>query len=57
MDDPENAYARRGAEFTFDAKRFVDDISNAKKEGSASFPDFDHAKKDPEEDKIIFDSK
>lgn len=57
MDDPEHAHARRGAEFTFDAQRFVNDISQAVKSGKASFPDFDHAKKDPEEGKIVFDSK
>lgn len=55
MDDPEHAHARRGAEFTFDAERFVNDITQAVKTGMASFPDFDHAKKDPEEDKILFD--
>lgn len=33
------------------------DIKQAARDGVASFPDFDHAKKDPEEDKIHFDSK
>jgi pantothenate kinase len=56
MDDPEYAHARRGAEFTFDAYRFVKDITAAKEEGVASFPDFDHAMGDPEENKINFDS-
>ena len=31
MENPQYAYARRGAEFTFDAARFVHDIFNAKK--------------------------
>ena len=56
MENPKLAYARRGAEFTFDATRFVNDIFNAKRNGKAIFPDFDHAKKDPEENKINFDS-
>lgn len=57
MDDPEEAHARRGAAFTFDAQRFVDDISGAASSGQGSFPSFDHAVKDPEEDKIKFDDK
>lgn len=57
MENPKLAYARRGAEFTFDATRFVNDIFNAKRDGKARFPDFDHAKKDPEENKINFDSQ
>lgn len=57
MEDPEYAHARRGAEFTFDAKRFVKDIEAAYHDGHAVFPDFDHAKKDPEEGKIEYDSK
>lgn len=55
MEDPEYAHARRGAEFTFDAERFVKDIKQAENDGIGSFPDFDHAKKDPEEGKIKFD--
>lgn len=57
MEDPEYAHARRGAEFTFDAQRFVKDLKHAQATGEGSFPDFDHAKKDPEEDKIKFDGK
>lgn len=57
MDDPVHAHARRGAEFTFDSQRFVDDIRLASLYGYGSFPDFDHAKKDPEEDKLKFDCK
>lgn len=49
MDDPKEAHARRGAEYTFFGARFVSDIKDAAKTGSASFPSFDHAKKDPEE--------
>ena len=36
MDDPEEAHARRGAAFTFDAQRFVDDISGAASSGQGS---------------------
>ena len=57
MENPEYLHARRGAEFTFDASRFVRDIKQAYNDGIASFPDFDHAKKDPEEGKINFDAK
>ena len=57
MDDPKEAHARRGAEFTFDAARFVKDIKDAAKSGSASLPSFDHAKKDPEENMINFDKE
>jgi len=57
MEDPEYAHARRGAEFTFDAQRFVKDLKRAQATGEGSFPDFDHAKKDPEENKIKFDCK
>ena len=57
MEDPEHAHARRGAEFTFDSQRFVDEVREAKESGKAQFPSFDHAKKDPEENQIIFDSE
>lgn len=57
MDDPEHAHARRGAEFTFDADRFVKEVKLAKKFGVSSFPSFDHAKKDPEQGSIQFDGK
>jgi len=56
MKDPDLAYARRGAEFTFNSNKFVKDIIAAKKAGKFLFPSFDHAKKDPEEGKIKFDS-
>ena len=54
MDDPEHAHARRGAPFTFNAQKFVDDVSEAKRNGHGMFPGFDHAKGDPEADKICF---
>lgn len=55
MADPEEAYARRGAAFTFDAEKFVTDIKDAKESGEGLFPGFDHAVGDPEEGKIHFD--
>lgn len=55
MPDPELAYARRGAEFTFDSQKFVNEITQAKYNGKGVFPSFDHAKKDPEEGTIEFD--
>lgn len=57
MEDPEHAHARRGAEFTFDSAKFVKDVKAGFESGSGSFPDFDHAKKDPEEGKIHYDSQ
>ena len=56
MPNPEEAYARRGAAFTFDAKKFVTDIKAAKERGAGLFPGFDHAVADPEEGKISFNS-
>lgn len=57
MEDPVHAHARRGAEFTFDAYKFVKDVKAGFENGKGSFPDFDHAKKDPEQDKILFDKQ
>ena len=55
FDDPEEAHARRGAAFTFDAERFVADVEEANRSHTFKFPSFDHAKKDPEEAMIEFD--
>ena len=52
MSDPENAHARRGAPFTFDAGRLVADLLAARERGTGSFPDFDHGVGDPVEDAI-----
>jgi len=49
MDNPQHALAKRGAPFTFDSERFVNDIVNLRKTGSGSFPSFDHGKGDPVE--------
>lgn len=46
----EEAVLKRGAPYTFEATRFVDDLRKAKGRDRSSFPGFDHARKDPEED-------
>ena len=45
----EEAVLHRGAPYTFEANRFVRDLEKAKGQDCSSFPGFDHAKKDPEE--------
>ncbi len=49
MADPEEAHARRGAPFTFNATRFVDDLIKARNAGEGVFPSFDHGAGDPVE--------
>lgn len=50
------AFARRGAEWTFDGERFVADIRRLKETGMGHFPSFDHGVGDPVEDAISIDS-
>ena len=57
MDNPQHALAKRGAPFTFDSERFVNDIVNLRKSGSGSFPSFDHGKGDPVENDILVEYK
>lgn len=52
MSDPENAHARRGAPFTFDAPRLIQDLREARRRGVGSFPSFDHGAGDPVENTI-----
>lgn len=52
MPDPQQAHARRGAPFTFDAKQFVLDLTEARNKGEGSFPSFDHGIKDPKPNAI-----
>jgi pantothenate kinase len=47
LPDSIDAHRRRGAPFTFDAARFVREISEARKTGSGEFPSFDHGRGDP----------
>lgn len=51
---PQEAFDRRGAEWTFDAKRFADFVLLVKSDTSRihTAPSFDHAKKDPLEDDV-----
>ena len=49
MKDPEEAHARRGAPFTFNANKFVDDLIKARNAGEGVFPSFDHGAGDPVE--------
>lgn len=52
FDNPEEAFLRRGAPWTFDAVQFVTDLTNLKVTGFGSFPSFDHGAGDPKEDDI-----
>lgn len=47
--DPKEAHAKRGAAFTYNASKFVSDLTKAKKEQKFSFPAFDEKKGDPAE--------
>jgi pantothenate kinase len=49
MADPGQAHARRGAPFTFNATKFVDDLIKARDAGEGDFPSFDHRVGDPVE--------
>lgn len=49
----DEAIARRGTEWTFDAEKFVADIKVFKESGQGSFPSFDHGVGDPIENSII----
>lgn len=55
MPDPENAHARRGAAFTFDAEGFVKFITSLRNNVSEPIwaPTFDHAVKDPIEQGLL----
>ncbi|KAF6266060.1 P-loop containing nucleoside triphosphate hydrolase protein [Scenedesmus sp. NREL 46B-D3] len=56
MPDPQEAYARRGAHWTFDGNAFVAAVRRLKQHGAASLPSFDHGVGDPVEDDIHIDS-
>lgn len=47
MEDPKEAYARRGAHWTFDASAFLNCVRNVRQQGAAQVPSFDHAVGDP----------
>lgn len=52
--DPQQAFDRRGAEWTFDSKRFADFVTTVKNDTKQihAAPSFDHAKKDPLENDV-----
>jgi pantothenate kinase len=57
MPDPQNAHARRGAAFTFDADKFLALVRKLREPilpetRTLRAPSFDHARKDPVEDDI-----
>lgn len=52
MPEPPALHARRGAHWTFNAERFVKDLTQARAAGAGRFPSFDHHVGDPVEDDI-----
>ena len=52
MPDPELAFARRGAAWTFDAPKFVATLKSTHAAKEGVFPSFDHAVGDPVEDDV-----
>ncbi|WIA36225.1 hypothetical protein OEZ86_007559 [Tetradesmus obliquus] len=56
MPDPQEAFACRGAHWTFDGAAFVAAIRRLKQHGAASLPSFDHGVGDPIEDDIHIDA-
>lgn len=52
MQDSAGLHDRRGAHWTFDVERFLEDIKNLRRTGEGSFPSFDHHIGDPIEDAI-----
>jgi uridine kinase len=57
MKDPEEAFRRRGAPYTFNDEKYAANMQQLRTTGKLSAPAFDHAKKDPEEDAIAVDVK
>ena len=55
MPDPAEANRRRGAPFTFNASKFVNDLTLARQSGSGLFPSFQHGVGDPVEKDIQLD--
>lgn len=53
--DPDEAFRRRGAHWTFNAEKFVSDIITLRKHGEGNFASFDHAIGDPIENDIKVD--
>lgn len=49
LPDPHEAHRRRGAHWTFDGRRFLRELRDARRTGGGRFPGFDHARGDPVE--------
>ena len=52
MPDPDLAFARRGADWTFDSEKFINVLKSTHEEKEGLFPSFDHAVGDPVENDI-----
>lgn len=52
MDNAQEAFARRGAPFTFDPHGLLNVLRDVRERGEAKAPSFDHAKGDPLEGDI-----
>ncbi len=52
MPDPEEAIRRRGSPFTFNAEKFVGDLTAARESMGGSFPSFQHGIGDPVENEV-----
>jgi pantothenate kinase len=57
MPDPEEAFRRRGAPFTFNDEKYAANMEQLRKTGKLNAPAFDHAKKDPDEEFYKVDVK
>lgn len=53
MEDPVEAFSRRGCPWTFDPERLLRCLTNLRNKGSACVPSFDHGMGDPIEDDIF----
>lgn len=53
FDDPQEAFRRRGAPFTFNAGAFIDTVRRLRSGVTVAAPLFDHSKKDPQEGDIV----
>jgi pantothenate kinase len=53
FEDPDEAFKRRGASWTFDGEAFVRSLKQLKENHFGRFPSFDHCVGDPFEDDIV----
>jgi len=57
MRDPIEAHMRRGTPFTFNSKKFLNDLLVARSSGEGHFPSFDHHIADPIENDIYLSNE